>query len=623
MIGGSFKEYLQNSTLHGFKYVAEGRGFLERLAWVGLIATAFLAASLITVTTMRETSDNPFMTTMEQMPVGEVPFPAVSLEHSQIEQPWDTFASNVLNNAYFDCFEEQTCDRSEKMVSEVGYLVNSHVIKLYKALFREFANLEEHSLFSDEGYISVFCDWVEEFLPGGNALLHNMAVHLERNNLTGSAYSLVRSLAIKTFRLSKAEVREMLVKFAGQQFQDATVSCFDPWQHDLTVVVALYSWFFSQGSVSPKVTLSQLAWFYLIYGYDSANFKDYWETALLEGLDVDFWTPDSNPSAFDVMNFVSPGSYSDMPLGRGANGTVCGGLTKLSGQGTRPFCQEPIKSETCCKIENKMGERYQTVLKIMKGTLQGHTWRMEETSRTSEVTRALGAMGYKSVPADVMFRYYPPLVLGHKFKSGVGGGNSTDPSFLTSFSNEGISYTFNGQPYWDMFKQSDALESFYGELRSTLNGERPVEYPGSSGYSFGLTAVLEMPGKRESLLGRNILVHDPHILPDFSSAPISLRPGYTYTIAVTPSKNTVDAKVDGLPPNDKRCMSARDDHNLTLFRDYSFSSCMYECRLRVASESCGCIPWDFPRWTEELPICHTAGANCFLHKMQNGVPSDR
>ena len=59
------KGYLQETTVHGFRYVVEGRTVPERLAWVVAILLAFAYASILVHSAMREAEDNPVSTAIE------------------------------------------------------------------------------------------------------------------------------------------------------------------------------------------------------------------------------------------------------------------------------------------------------------------------------------------------------------------------------------------------------------------------------------------------------------------------------------------------------------------------------------------------------------------------------
>lgn len=57
------REFFNNSTLHGVRYIAESnRPFVERLMWFCLTATGFIAASVIIVDLWEKFQTNPTIT---------------------------------------------------------------------------------------------------------------------------------------------------------------------------------------------------------------------------------------------------------------------------------------------------------------------------------------------------------------------------------------------------------------------------------------------------------------------------------------------------------------------------------------------------------------------------------
>ncbi len=59
------KGYLQETTVHGFRYVVEGRTVAERAAWVVAILIAFAYASVLVHSAIKEAEENPVVTSVE------------------------------------------------------------------------------------------------------------------------------------------------------------------------------------------------------------------------------------------------------------------------------------------------------------------------------------------------------------------------------------------------------------------------------------------------------------------------------------------------------------------------------------------------------------------------------
>ncbi len=96
------REYMRDTTLHGFRYIAEAGGWLQRAAWVAVLVASFAVAAFLCASNLQEASENPFVTSTEYINVQEIPFPAVSVVPTNVH-PWDNFLFQVLSRIEFDC----------------------------------------------------------------------------------------------------------------------------------------------------------------------------------------------------------------------------------------------------------------------------------------------------------------------------------------------------------------------------------------------------------------------------------------------------------------------------------------------------------------------------------------
>ena len=80
------KNYLEQTTVHGFKYVVTAASPVERIAWMGFVAIAFSAAFMMIGIYSFEAISNPITISLSTIPVAQVPFPAVSVDSGK---SWD------------------------------------------------------------------------------------------------------------------------------------------------------------------------------------------------------------------------------------------------------------------------------------------------------------------------------------------------------------------------------------------------------------------------------------------------------------------------------------------------------------------------------------------------------
>ena len=95
--------YFSETTVHGFKYVVQGRNIYERIAWLIVIAIGFTLCSFLIIGSSQVWRSDPVQTTLDQVsiPVHHLPFPAITVcDTETLKMPrrnrW-MFLENVLN----------------------------------------------------------------------------------------------------------------------------------------------------------------------------------------------------------------------------------------------------------------------------------------------------------------------------------------------------------------------------------------------------------------------------------------------------------------------------------------------------------------------------------------------
>ncbi len=91
-----------------------------------------------------------------------------------------------------------------------------------------------------------------------------------------------------------------------------------------------------------------------------------------------------------------------------------------------------------------------------------------------------------------------------------------------------------------------------------------------------------------------------------------------YTITVTPAMLSSDTEIGELPLDKRGCLSDTTDYGSKIFNRYSFSKCVYECRLEEASYEMDCHPWDqwLPFGNQSSVICNKYDESWVLNTMK-------
>ncbi len=598
----------------------------------------FIDFSLLIISSVKETADNPFVTTLEQVPVQEVHFPAVSVATSAEDTPpWERLLDYVLSNSHFDCFNHTSCDGAEVMRGDLGETFRVSVEPVFMNFFQGFQALMQFepsvaTFFRDAPSIQRMCRIFDGLLPGVNPLLEGLATGLEASSLQSSLHTIMMDFLVENFRLPKhailGKLRDMVAQYQNVTADNSidAPTCFDARNHEDVTSAAIFALMFGLGSEGPRILLPHLVKDKNRYNQPFVRdyFKEKWNDMLVKSFEQ--LEPGSPLSYSDIYYLTSPWSktevygYYEIPSNLVQNVTGCDSRTLTPKEDVkRTFCQEPPLSTECCTAQTLLGTHYDKVLRAMKYSVLPSTWDIGEVGKADDIKAGIKRLNYSPVSSSSFRTSLRPAIIAHEYVSNRGTGTwQKQPSFQYSFSDRGICSTFNGLPYPSMFKNNIPMNTFYQEIIEKPSDQSPGDpvLIAMNGIHSGLLAVVYVPSTRAGE-GTRVAIHDPFVLPDFQGEPITVYSKNTYTITVTPSLSSIDEQVDELPPTEKNCMSGSDDHNLTLFRTYSYASCTYECHLKHATTDCNCIPWDLPRWTEDLPVCHYPGSSCVKERMEN------
>ena len=75
------KAYFSETTVHGFRYVVEGRTIMERMIWIIFITVGFALGINLIYKSVDDWNNSPVETTIGEVsaPVQELPFPAITV----------------------------------------------------------------------------------------------------------------------------------------------------------------------------------------------------------------------------------------------------------------------------------------------------------------------------------------------------------------------------------------------------------------------------------------------------------------------------------------------------------------------------------------------------------------
>ena len=268
---------------------------------------------------------------------------------------------------------------------------------------------------------------------------------------------------------------------------------------------------------------------------------------------------------------------------------------------------------------------YSMFMRVLKYSKQAMSYEVVERSdhhKLEWVSQVLDLPLTKSEP-----RHSYPRILACRYGT-LAQMNLDCFSFLQrSYSSLGLTYTFNSHSFWSMYKRNPYSEQFYHEINA-MRYKPKVSVPlhvTNYGPASALELHLSLPilEQHPDVLRKfSLSVHPPGDAPDLASQALLISPGKIYTLVVTPKQVDTELDVEALPLSSRNCLFPSESSGLSLFLNYTQSGCILECKLKLAHDSCGCTPWDFPQPpSHQISLCNMSESVCFSSALSlEGAP---
>ncbi len=137
-IGAGISAYLNESSVHGLRYLAGARNCVQLLFWSGVIAAAFGIAAYLIQQSTRETEQFPVITTVDTVSVKRVPFPAVTVDAGGVLNPWG-YVEKAHNAIDYECYDvpfDCPADK-ERVRADLNFLIEAVTTRFFETLYEK------------------------------------------------------------------------------------------------------------------------------------------------------------------------------------------------------------------------------------------------------------------------------------------------------------------------------------------------------------------------------------------------------------------------------------------------------------------------------------------------------
>jgi hypothetical protein len=213
----------------------------------------------------------------------------------------------------------------------------------------------------------------------------------------------------------------------------------------------------------------------------------------------------------------------------------------------------------------------------------------------------------------------------------------TDTGMCCSFNMKAAEEMFAGQTFPKLLRSMQALDK-----RNTLTDQEENDkvkildktQPGRQG---GLTVIVDthknslsaasLSNDTDGIIG---MIRPSGSYPNSNLGSFDIKTGYTTLIALSGTVTSTSDEFIGMDTQQRKCLFAQENINMTIFQLYSQSNCFFECFLSITkgymkekyNQPDACIPWSYPSADLFPKICNPWEAVEFQEMISN-IPTSK
>ena len=127
--------YFVESSIHGLRYLVDGKNLVEKLCWCLIIVISLYLAGTMISTSIEENEREPILTTIETSSIINVPFPAITVAADGRANPWG-FVQKTFNMMTFYGISKKDTQKNEKFFED-SYELRKEFDFIFKEVFQK------------------------------------------------------------------------------------------------------------------------------------------------------------------------------------------------------------------------------------------------------------------------------------------------------------------------------------------------------------------------------------------------------------------------------------------------------------------------------------------------------
>lgn len=155
---------------------------------------------------------------------------------------------------------------------------------------------------------------------------------------------------------------------------------------------------------------------------------------------------------------------------------------------------------------------------------------------------------------------------------------------------------------------------FFFRKIAYLVPKRPYRVTGC-GYPTGLSILInpfafDYSASSFSSYGFRLLIHDSYTVPDENAETKIISSARESFVHINPESTYATYDINNLRIKERNCLFPY-ERRLTVMQRYSFTNCMWECRVNLIMKNCGCVPHSLAN-NGSYPVCDVGDVKCVI-----------
>ena len=127
--------YFVESSIHGLRYLVDGKNLVEKLCWCLIIVISLYLAGTMISTSIEENEREPILTTIETASITNVPFPAITVAADGRANPWGFVQKTFNMMTFYGISKKDT--RKNEIFFEDSYELRKEFDFIFKEVFQK------------------------------------------------------------------------------------------------------------------------------------------------------------------------------------------------------------------------------------------------------------------------------------------------------------------------------------------------------------------------------------------------------------------------------------------------------------------------------------------------------